>query len=181
MHSCMNFHLLSVCTNIFLKIYVFFLIKAMGSESQQPEGEKVESKKAAKKEAKKAEKAAKKAEKSNAAGNVSEVQEGNIYNFEIGFYCIKYYAVLVDVSEGKYGNFPLIRSDRRIEERKFTYIKDLNKTISGNDVWVRARLHTSRARGKQCFIVLRQREYTVQVLVNVSEKISKAMVKFTSG
>lgn len=88
---------------------------------------------------------------------------------------------VVDVSEGKYGNFPLIRSDKRIEERKFTYIKDLNKTISGNYVWIRARLHTSRARGKQCFIVLRQKEFSVQVLVNVSETISKAMVKFASG
>lgn len=48
-------------------------------------------------------------------------------------------------------------------------------------MWIRARLHTSRARGKQCFIVLRQREYSVQVLINVSEKVSKAMVKFSSG
>lgn len=49
----------------------------MGSENQQPEGEKPESKKAAKKEAKKAEKAAKKAEhKSNTTGNVPDVQEG---------------------------------------------------------------------------------------------------------
>lgn len=156
----------------------------MGSESQQPEGEKPESKKAAKKEAKKAEKAAKKAEhKSSAAGNVPEVQEGNklITFMRVQFLLINVYFDVADVSEGKYGNFPLIRSDKRIEERKFTYIKDLNKSISGNDVWIRARLHTSRARGKQCFIVLRQREFTVQVLVNVSEKISKAMVKFASG
>lgn len=89
--------------------------------------------------------------------------------------------VLEDVAAGKYGNFPLIQSDRRIEERKFTYIKDLNKSIAESNVWVRARLHTSRARGKQCFIVLRQREFSVQVLVNVSEKVSKGMVKFASG
>lgn len=82
---------------------------------------------------------------------------------------------------GKYGTFPLIQSDKRIEERKFTYVKDLNKTLSGNEVWVRARLHTSRARGKQCFIVLRQREFSIQLLVNVSDAVSKAMVKFASG
>ncbi|XP_019881113.1 aspartate--tRNA ligase, cytoplasmic [Aethina tumida] len=134
-------------------------------ENVPPEGAaKQESKKAAKKEAKKAEKAAKKAEHkgANLQTQTSATEE-------------------VDVSAGKYGQLPLIRSDTKAIQREFTYIKDLNKKIVNKTVWVRARLHAVRARGKQCFIVLRDREFTVQVLTNVSDTISKAMVKFASN
>ncbi|CAH2014190.1 unnamed protein product [Acanthoscelides obtectus] len=121
--------------------------------------EKSESKKAQKKEAKKAEKAAKKAEhKAQTQNETLAPEEG-------------------DVSVGKYGKLQL----QFAVQKKFTYVKDLDKSVSGQVVWVRARLHTVRARGKQCFIVLRQREYTVQVLVNVSETVSKSMVKFASN
>ncbi|CAH2008967.1 unnamed protein product [Acanthoscelides obtectus] len=121
--------------------------------------EKSESKKAQKKEAKKAEKAAKKAEhKAHTQNETLAPEEG-------------------DVSVGKYGKLQL----QFAVQKKFTYVKDLDKSVSGQVVWVRARLHTVRARGKQCFIVLRQREYTVQVLVNVSETVSKSMVKFASN
>ena len=34
--------------------------------------------------------------------------------------------------------------------------------------------------GKQCFITLRQQQYTVQCLVAVSDVVSKLMVKFAS-
>lgn len=85
-----------------------------------------------------------------------------------------------DVSKGKYGTLPLIRSDTKSIKREFTRVKDLNKAGSGKSVWLRARLHTVRARGKQCFIVLRQQQYSVQVIISVSETVSKAMVKFSS-
>ncbi|KAG5896035.1 hypothetical protein JTB14_011030 [Gonioctena quinquepunctata] len=125
--------------------------------------EKPDSKKALKKEAKKAEKAAKKAEhkQSSVPSQPDTVEE--------------------DVAQGKYGTLPLIRSDSNVIQRKFSQIKELNKSCAGQVVWIRARLHTVRARGKQCFIVLRQREFTVQVILNVSETISKSMVKFSSG
>jgi len=126
------------------------------------EAEKGDSKKAAKKEAKKAEKEAKKAERK---ANTTQAQA----------------PAEDDVSVGKYGNLPLIRSDSQAPKRSFTNVYELSKNISGKTVWVRARMHTLRARGKQCFIVLRQREYTVQALVNVSETVSKAMVKFSSN
>ncbi|XP_076262994.1 aspartyl-tRNA synthetase [Rhynchophorus ferrugineus] len=126
--------------------------------------EKTESKKAAKKEAKKAEKAAKKAEHkaANVKENASTLDEA-------------------DISVGKYGNLPLIRSDPSAPKRSFTYIKELNKSLANKVIWVRGRLHALRARGKQCFIVLRQREFTAQALVNVSETVSKSMVKFSSN
>ncbi|KAL1517609.1 hypothetical protein ABEB36_001350 [Hypothenemus hampei] len=126
--------------------------------------EKTESKKALKKEAKKAEKAAKKAEHKaeSAQSSVSVSSEE-------------------DVSVGKYGTLPLIQSDLSAPKRSFIYVKDLDDSLTGKQVWVRGRLHTSRARGKQCFIVLRQKEFSVQILINVSESISKAMVKFSSN
>lgn len=85
-----------------------------------------------------------------------------------------------DVSKGKYGILPLIRSEKNPPKQTFSNVSDLNKTEAGKTVWVRGRLHAVRARGKQCFAVLRQRECTVQVIVNVSDTVSKAMVKFVS-
>ena len=84
------------------------------------------------------------------------------------------------MSEGKYGTFPLIRSDSKAIKRDFTEIGELGKDSADRIVWVRARLHAVRARGKQCFMVIRQREFTAQVIVNVSDSVSKAMVKFSS-
>ncbi|XP_072397071.1 aspartate--tRNA ligase, cytoplasmic [Diabrotica undecimpunctata] len=126
--------------------------------------ESTTSKGALKKEAKKAEKAAKKAEHKQAAGESQQ----NV-------------AEEVDISVGKYGNLPLIKSETKHNERSFTPVSDLNKSVSGKTVWIRARLHTSRSRGKQCFIVLRQKEFTVQAILNVSNIVSKSMVKFSSG
>merc|ERR1712004_32679 len=51
---------------------------------------------------------------------------------------------------------------------------------NGKTVTVRGRLHTSRAKGKQCFIVLRQQAASVQCLIYVSENVSKQMVKFAA-
>merc|ERR1711963_194177 len=52
--------------------------------------------------------------------------------------------------------------------------------LNGKTVTVRGRLHTSRAKGKQCFIVLRQQAASVQCLIYVSENVSKQMVKFAA-
>ncbi|KAK9871593.1 hypothetical protein WA026_012973 [Henosepilachna vigintioctopunctata] len=124
------------------------------------DNEKPESKKAAKKEQKKAEKAAKKAEHKVVENKPVEQKD--------------------DVSVGKYGVLPLITSEYKID-RQYSNIGNLNKEYAKRVVWVRARFQTARARGKQCFIVMRQREHTIQVLVNVSESISKEMVKFASN
>lgn len=124
--------------------------------------DKKESKKGAKKEAKKAEKAVKKVEAKTNDTSVAPVNQD-------------------DVSKGKYGNLPLIRSDKLCTDKVFANVKDLDESQVGKEVWIRARLHAVRARGKQCFIVLREREFTIQLLVNVSDAISKEMVKFSSN
>lgn len=74
---------------------------------------------------------------------------------------------------------PMIQSSERVI-KPFTQIKTLDEKIAGELVQVRGRLHTSRAKGKQCFIVMRQQQYTIQCLLAVNDKISKQMVKFAS-
>ncbi|CAK1549022.1 unnamed protein product [Leptosia nina] len=121
------------------------------------------SKKAAKKAAKTAEKQQKKAEHKGASQEQSEASE-------------------VDVSDGRYGSYKLLQSDGSYRDRVYVDVKDLSEK-AGQDVWVRARLHTTRAKGKQCFAVLRQNSSTVQLLISVNDerKVSKQMVKFTGN
>lgn len=121
------------------------------------------SKKALKKQMKEAEKAAKKAErKAQTQASQEAIQEE-------------------DVSVGNYGETGLIRSKEKHTDRKFTDIKNLKPDLENERLWLRGRLHTSRAKGKQCFIVLRQQSYTVQGLIAVNERISKQMIKFVSN
>lgn len=85
-------------------------------------------------------------------------------------------------------------------DRVFVDVKNLMTALADNSVWIRGRLHTSRAKGnyyyniflllfvcqhdlflgKQCFMVVRQQQWSVQVLVVVSNTISKQFVKFCS-
>ena len=117
-----------------------------------------------KKEAKKAEKAAKKAAHKSESGKDAGAEEK-----EDG----------PDVSAGKYGVQEMNQSKSKPDTR-LTHIGDLNVKLDEKTVTIRGRLHTSRAKGKQCFMVIRQQQVTVQCLVFVSEKVSKQMVKFAS-
>ncbi|XP_032680726.1 aspartate--tRNA ligase, cytoplasmic [Odontomachus brunneus] len=122
------------------------------------------SKKALKKQQKEAEKAAKKAERKAQNQQQQESTEE-----------------AMDVSVGCYGLMNMIQSTEKLEDRKFKVIKDLNKELEDQAVWLRGRLHISRAKGKRCFIVLRQQSYTVQGLANEGPTISKQMIKFISN
>ena len=137
-------------------------------ENKQPkeaaaDGEKSETQK--KRDAKKAEKAAKKAahksEEAGAAGEDEGKDEGP------------------DVSQGKYGVQEMNMSKERLTT-VVTHVKELGIKLNGKVVTVRGRLHTSRAKGKQCFMVLRQQASSVQCLVYVSDAVSKQMVKFAA-
>ncbi|XP_063986010.1 aspartate--tRNA ligase, cytoplasmic isoform X2 [Diachasmimorpha longicaudata] len=120
------------------------------------------SKKALKKQQKEAEKAAKK------AAHKAQTAQEPVEDAE-------------DISVGRYGQLGLIRSAETHEDRKFVDVKDLEPQIKDQTVWLRGRLHTSRAKGKQCFIVIRQQSSTVQGLAAVNERISKQMIKFISN
>lgn len=121
------------------------------------------SKSALKKQAKQAEKAAKKAE---AQKQKAEAQQQSAAE---------------DFAKDNYGLMPLIRSTEKNSSRKIVNVGNLDKSVAGQTVWIRGRLHTSRAIGKQCFFVLRQREFTLQCLLSVNETVSKQMVKFTAS
>merc|ERR1711971_740389 len=138
-------------------------------ENKQPtkdaaDGEKSDTQK--KRDAKKAEKAAKKAaHKSEEAGGAGGEDEGKDEG--------------PDVSEGKYGVQEMNMSKERLTT-VVTHVKELGLKLNGKTVTVRGRMHTSRAKGKQCFMVLRQQASSVQCLVYVSEAVSKQMVKFAA-
>lgn len=88
----------------------------------------------------------------------------------------------VDYSEGKYGTTKLIQSQEKHVERVFVQVADLADYAKANGdktVWVRGRVHTSRSKGKQCFLILRQQSSTVQCLIAVNDVVSKQMVKFS--
>ncbi|XP_064471090.1 aspartate--tRNA ligase, cytoplasmic-like isoform X2 [Ornithodoros turicata] len=74
----------------------------------------------------------------------------------------------------------MLQSKERMD-RNLARVKDLTPELANQSIWIRGRLHTSRAKGKQCFFVLRQQQYTVQCLVAMSETVSKAMVKFCAA
>ncbi|XP_046741994.1 aspartate--tRNA ligase, cytoplasmic isoform X2 [Diprion similis] len=132
-------------------------------EEAAREGEDA-SKKALKKQQKDAKKAAAKAERQ---AQLQSVQQ-DAGNEE-------------DISVGKYGQPAMIQSVDKHGDRKFTHVQDLNPSVAGQIVWLRGRLHTSRAKGKQCFLILREQSYTVQGLIAVNDEISKQMVKFASN
>ncbi|XP_035913786.1 aspartate--tRNA ligase, cytoplasmic [Anopheles stephensi] len=135
-------------------------------------GAEESSKKAAKKAAKDAVKAAKKAEHKAAAAAAAGA--GGAGNDDTG-------ADGVDQSEGRYGTMKMIQSAEKHGERVFVKVSDLSHCQKDAQVWVRGRVHTSRCKGKQCFLVLRQQSSTVQCLLAVNEHISKQMVKFSGS
>ncbi|XP_055702348.1 aspartate--tRNA ligase, cytoplasmic [Phlebotomus papatasi] len=123
-----------------------------------------QSKKAAKKQAKDAAKAAKKAEHRAAAGKQEDVQEES-----------------EDYSAGKYGQPVMIQSAEKFPDRSFVHVSQLTQWVGKEPVWVRGRVHTSRSKGKQCFLILRQHSNTVQCVIAVNDVVSKQMVKFSGN
>merc|ERR1712168_705700 len=69
------------------------------------------------------------------------------------------------------------RSQEKMEV-KHALLENLGKDLANQTVLIRARLHTSRGKGKQAFFVLRNRDESVQCVLSVGEKVSKQMVKF---
>lgn len=75
----------------------------------------------------------------------------------------------------------MIQSADRHLERNFVDVSQLSNFVSATPVWVRGRIHASRCKGKQCFLVLRQQSSTVQCIISVNDVVSKQMVKFSGS
>jgi len=130
-------------------------------EGENGVGEKSDAQK--KRELKKAEKAAKK------AAHKAEEKGGVVEEADMG----------PDVSLGKYGVEEMNMSKTK-GVRHLVEVADLDLKQAEQVVTVRGRLHASRAKGKQCFFVVRQQQSSVQCLAFVSETVSRQMVKFIS-
>lgn len=85
-----------------------------------------------------------------------------------------------DFSKDCYGNLPLNQSQQRTG-KVWTRVNELTVKKVGENILVRGRLHTSRGTGKQCFIILRDKQFSAQGICAASETVSKQMVKFTAN
>ena len=87
-----------------------------------------------------------------------------------------------DPLKDKYGVSPFIQSQYEPSHRfqvKFAKISDINQELDGQTVKLRARLQTSRIKGKSGFLVLREGVYTIQACLFVEDgKVSKQMIEF---
>ncbi|KAL7077672.1 hypothetical protein ACQ4LE_003504 [Meloidogyne hapla] len=80
-----------------------------------------------------------------------------------------------------FGNYPIIQSKEKHEDIEFINIQNIGAELDGKEVWLRARIHDSRGKGKNCFICLRQRIYSVQGVLFVGGEITKEFVKFAQN
>lgn len=86
-----------------------------------------------------------------------------------------------DYAINSYGTQKLIQSEKKHDDKQFVPLTDIEQYLEKDNIWVRGRVHTSRCKGKQCFLVLRQQFNTIQCMISVNELISKQMVKFTGS
>ena len=88
---------------------------------------------------------------------------------------------VVDPLANRYGDAPMIRSSE-VTEREYVRVDALGKDRAGQELHVRARVHTVRGKGKTAFAVLRQRTATVQAVLFVDDvTVSKGMIKYVTG
>jgi len=80
----------------------------------------------------------------------------------------------------KCGDAPLIQSTE-ISGRVWTRLSELNDSHVGKKVLIRARVHTSRSKGKAAFMVLRQGVRTVQGVLFQSKEVPKEMIKYADS
>jgi len=131
-------------------------------EAQAGEEGQAISKKALKKAEKEAAKLAKKAEKAQANPQKSQQDEE-------------------DPLQANYGDIPLIQSQDQTD-RKWVSVGSVNDSFVGQEILLRARLHSSRVKGKIGFLVLREKFNDIQAVISESEgQVSRKMLKWVSG
>jgi len=82
------------------------------------------------------------------------------------------------VSEGKYGEMPLLQSATRTY-KVYSNVSELSAARAGETVLVRARAEKVRQQGKKmCFFKLRRRVHSVQALISVGAAVSPDMIAF---
>lgn len=137
-------------------------------EGETQEGEAGADGKPTKSQLKKLEKEAKKA--AQKAANAQKVQQSQ-----------QAAQSAEDPLKDNYGEYDLMNDPTRTD-RVWTPVHEIDDSLVGKDILVRARIHSSRVKGNLAFLVLRQRHSDVQVVAAVkADKISKQMIKFIDG
>mmetsp|Transcript_26237 Transcript_26237/g.36951 ORF Transcript_26237/g.36951 Transcript_26237/m.36951 type:complete len:579 (+) Transcript_26237:88-1824(+) len=85
-----------------------------------------------------------------------------------------------NAANDNFGRLPMIQSKDR-PGRVFTRVENLDESKANQTVLVRCRLHTSRPTGNLCFLLLRQRSFTVQAVVAKGGNVTKEMVNFAKN
>ena len=83
----------------------------------------------------------------------------------------------------KFGDMGMITSSCAPEDRftkVYVAVKDILDEHTGQTIRIRGRISNSRAKGKMCFVVVREGFASVQCVLFVSESISKGMVDYAS-
>lgn len=83
----------------------------------------------------------------------------------------------IDWKTDTFGDYPFIKSTFR-SDRVWTAVKDVNETLEGKEILVRARIHNIRAKGNSAFVVLRESFATLQAVAFKNETITKEMIKY---
>ena len=89
-------------------------------------------------------------------------------------------AYIKDEPKDMFGDLVLVQSNQKTN-RKFVHVSQISAKLDGENVWLRARVHTTRAKGNNCFLVLRSAGFTVQGTLFKSESTSKEMIKFAGS
>jgi lysyl-tRNA synthetase class II len=79
-----------------------------------------------------------------------------------------------------YGDLVMVQSNQETG-RNFVHVSQLSAKHAGQDVWIRARVHNTRAKGNNCFLVVRSSGYTVQGALFKSDTCTKEMIKFVGS
>eukprot|EP01012_Entosiphon_sulcatum_P057224 TRINITY_DN80958_c0_g1_i1.p1 TRINITY_DN80958_c0_g1~~TRINITY_DN80958_c0_g1_i1.p1 ORF type:complete len:618 (-),score=183.75 TRINITY_DN80958_c0_g1_i1:28-1881(-) len=89
-------------------------------------------------------------------------------------------AEALEAIKDNFGFVPLVQSTTYATQ-KFIEIPQLNKSLAGSVVTVRARLQTVRAKGKLAFILLRHTPFSVQAVLAQSDTIPKEALKWVGS
>lgn len=85
-----------------------------------------------------------------------------------------------DPLKDQYGDLPMVQS-QGISGRTWSRVDEINAGLKGQKVLIRARVHTVRGKGKSAFLVLRQRQATIQAIMFADDQtVSRQMVKYAS-
>ncbi|CCW67955.1 unnamed protein product [Phytomonas sp. Hart1] len=93
--------------------------------------------------------------------------------------CAEEKAIMLAKYKKIFGHAPIVESTT-YNSIKLTPISSISRQMEGQEVFVRARVSTTRKTGKMVFLLLRDEGWSIQAMASVSEDIPKAMIDFAA-